>query len=138
MALSIRRLALVAISTTLVAGCAADGSLTTSSIGSSGQTAAASKIDPACLALTTKIDALRQEGITERIEKASTGKSTSVSVKRESLAKIAELDKANAEFQAKCATVPRANKTAAAAVPPVAQQSPPPVATAAATTAAKP
>jgi hypothetical protein len=106
-----------------MAGCAADGSLTTSSIGGSTQTAAAaSKIDPVCLALTTKIDALRQEGITERIEKASTGKTSSVSVKRESLAKMAELDKANAEFQAKCATVPRANKTAAATVPPVTQQ----------------
>lgn len=123
MAQTLTRVALLAISTTLMAGCASDGSLTTSSIGGSTQTAAAaSKIDPVCLALTTKIDALRQEGITERIEKASTGKTSSVSVKRESLAKMAELDKANAEFQAKCGTVPRANKTAAATVPPVMQQ----------------
>lgn len=108
------------IAAALAGGCAADGSpligspLTTASIDGSAGDKAQPKVDPACVALTAKIDALRKEGVAERIEKASTGKSATVSVKRDSLAKITELDKANAEFQAKCATITPGAKTAAA------------------------
>lgn len=64
-------------------------------------------IDPACPALASRIDALRREGVAERVEAASRGKGASVKVKRTSLAQMTELDKANAEFQAKCSSLPR-------------------------------
>ena len=91
----------------LVAGCSSDGgmlgsSLTTSSVDPAKAAAVVAKPDPACIALTAKIDALRKDGVTERVEKASTGKTTNVSVKRESLAKMSELDKANSDYQTKC------------------------------------
>lgn len=117
-------LLLTACGTLVLAGCSSDGgllggALTTQSIPTGPATAAAaSKADPACHALMQRIEALRQDGLTERLEKASTGKSTTVSVKRASLAQAAELDRANAEFQAKCSTLgPRAaiQRTAQAA-----------------------
>ncbi len=99
----------------LLGACSGDGgmlgsSLTTSSLTSPTSTTGTQaqstpKIDPACIALVAKIDALRREGVTERVEKASVGKSASVTVKRTSLAQITELDKANAEFQSKCSTL---------------------------------
>lgn len=120
----------VALGVTLLAGCSSDGgllgsSLTTQSIGtnpSGTAVAAAPKVDPACYSLQQKIDTLRKDGLTERLEKAASGgKSTNVSVKRTSLAQAAELDKANAEFQAKCSTFgPRPVQAAAAQVTPVA------------------
>lgn len=123
-----------AVAGLLAAGCANDGSplmgsnLTTSSIAP----AAGPKVDPACVALTARIDALRKEGFVEGVEKASTGKTTSVTVKRASLAKMTELDKANAEFQAKCATISPAAassaQTAAATVAPVKPAAPAPAA----------
>lgn len=108
---------LAAIGATVVAGCAdgTTGLLSTSSIGSPATATAAAKVDPACVALTARIDALRKEGFVERVEKASVGKSASVTVKRESLAKMTELDKANAEFQAKCAAPAGQGATTAAA-----------------------
>jgi hypothetical protein len=111
--------ALAGLGAALVSGCA-DGStglLSTAAINPTPSVAGtAPKVDPACIALTARIDALRKEGFVERVEKASAGKSASVTVKRESLAKMTELDKANAEFQAKCA----APATAARATPPAA------------------
>jgi hypothetical protein len=124
----------------ILAGCSGDGSLLPSSLTTSSlsttptQTAStAPKADPACVGLATRIEALRREGVIDRAEKASVGKTTTVAVKRASLAQIAELDKANAEFQSRCSTVPiqaqaqvvpitpvPAAKTAAAA-PPVVQ-----------------
>lgn len=91
----------------LALGACADGStglLSTASLGTNTPVAAAAaQPDPACVTLTARIDALRRDGVVERVEKASNGKSKTVNVKRESLAKVTELDKANAEFQAKCA-----------------------------------
>lgn len=106
-------LVLAACSVTLLAGCSSGGGLlsgnplTTQSISTSPTAttvAAAPKVDPACYALSQRIATLRGDGLTERLEKASVGKSSTVSVKRASLAQAAELDKANAEFQAKCST----------------------------------
>jgi hypothetical protein len=79
-------------------------------------------VDPACATLAARIDGLRKDGVVERVEAAAKGKGSTVKVKRDSLAQIAELEKANLEFQAKCSTVPRAAavpaaKTAAAASP---------------------
>ncbi|MGE0766908.1 MAG: hypothetical protein AB7L90_10630 [Hyphomicrobiaceae bacterium] len=66
------------------------------------------RVDPACQALAARIDDLRRDGVVERVEAVSKGKSASVNVKRASLAQMAELSKANADFQARCSTVPRA------------------------------
>jgi hypothetical protein len=85
-------------------GCAADGSgfLSTASI--TDQQVAA-KTDPACTALASQIEAIRKDGAAERLEKAATGKTATVQVKRATLAKQTELNKLNTEFQAKCSTV---------------------------------
>ncbi|OYW54163.1 MAG: hypothetical protein B7Y80_13375 [Hyphomicrobium sp. 32-62-53] len=99
------KLTAAALATLSLAACA-DGStglLSTASLGTTAPVAASPQSDQACVALTARIDALRRDGVVERVEKASTGKSKTVNVKRESLAKVTELDKANAEFQAKCA-----------------------------------
>jgi hypothetical protein len=114
----------------LLAGCSSTSglfggnALTTQSISTSptnAQTvAAAPKVDPACYSIAQRIETLRRDGLTERLEKAAAGKSSTVSVKRTSLAQAAELDKANAEFQAKCSAFgPRPAQTAAAQVAPV-------------------
>jgi hypothetical protein len=97
----IRNLALAAVGALAVAGCA-DGSTGVLSTASVTPTATAPKTEAACAALNARINTLRQEGVAAQVEKASTGSGKSVSIKRESLAKMAELDKANAEFQAKC------------------------------------
>jgi hypothetical protein len=103
-------LVFAAVGATLLAGCSSDGSLlgtslTTQSIGTNASNttvAAAPKVDPACYSLSQRIDMLRKDGLTDRLEKASVGKSSTVQIKRASLAQAAELDKVNAEFQAKC------------------------------------
>lgn len=113
----------------LLSGCSSTSqllgtNLTTQSIATSPNgTAAAGNVDPACATLAQRIETLRSDGLTDRLEKAGTGKSSTVSVKRDSLAKAAELDKANAEFQAKCSTVPIRQASSAPAgsrTPPVA------------------
>jgi hypothetical protein len=104
-------LASILLGATVLAGCSSDGSilpasLTTQSISTSPTTVAATpKIDPACYSIAQRIEVLRKDGLTERLEKAAAGKSSNVSVKRASLQQAAELDKANAEFQAKCSTL---------------------------------
>lgn len=109
----LRALTAICIGTVVLAACAGDqGSLF------GGETASvapppAPKVDPACVALTSKIEGLRKEGVAERVEKAAAGKGTTVNVKRDSLAKMTELDKANAEFQAKCSTITPKQQTAA-------------------------
>jgi hypothetical protein len=103
-----------------LAACASDGSfpgadLTTSSL---QQTKKAPTVDPECIALSAKINELRADGITGRVEKASTGKSKTVSVYRKSLARIAALDRANGDFQRKCSKVPPSSAQQAAIKPP--------------------
>ena len=104
----------------LMGGCANDGNimggLTTASVTPGPEAAmvakAEPKVDPQCAALVTKIDALRKEGTPERLEKVSTGKGTTAQVKRQSLAKMTELDKANAEYQARCSKLTPAQQAA--------------------------
>ncbi len=94
-------------------------------------------VDPACATLASRIDALRRDGVVDRVEAAAKGKGTTVSVKRASMGQIAELEKANADFQAKCSTVPRAPVSAAApgsVAPTAAKAQPAAVKTAAAAT----
>lgn len=102
-----------------VGGCAADGTslLTTGSLAGTETKVAESsqRISPECMSLMAKIQELRQEGTPERIEKISTGKSSTVSIKRAALAKLTELDKANVEFQMKCSKLAPTATTAMAA-----------------------
>ena len=116
----------------LLAGCAADGSpnfFTTGALGTS-ETAAApeSKVDPACVALVSRIEALRKEGVAEKIEKAATKK---YKMTNADLAKADQLTKANADFQLRCSTimprpmsaqVPSSPGPVAAAPPPAAKK----------------
>lgn len=102
---------LVLTGAVLLAGCSADGSLlgdplTTASI-------PAQKIDPVCVSLTAQIDGLMKEGVADKIEKAAAKK---YKLKPVDLAKADLLNKANAEFQEKCAINPaRPAETTAAA-----------------------
>ena len=100
--------ALLLVGATALGACSGDGVL---GFNSDVPTATAAiperpKTDPACAALATRIGELRKEGAVERVSKASQGKGETVSVKRASLAKVTELDKANTEFQAKCSNYP--------------------------------
>lgn len=107
-------------SAVLSGGCANDGSLLGDSLTTASIEPAAKKqasVDPQCVALMSKIDALRKEGTPERIEKVSSGKSATAVVKREALQRMTELDKANAEFQASCSTLTPRQQAAGATTP---------------------
>ena len=107
-----------------LAGCSSDGSGLFST-GSLNSTAAVApepakkapepKFSQACVSMATQIENLRKEGTVDRLEKAAAGKSENVQVKRASLSKQTELNKANADFVAKCG--PALPRTAVA--PPV-------------------
>jgi hypothetical protein len=95
------------LSGALLAGCAGDGDgglFTTGAIGSDNAVAEAPKVDPACVALTSRIEGLRKEGIADKIEKASAKK---YKMTQADLTKADQLTKANAEFQARCSTLSR-------------------------------
>jgi hypothetical protein len=91
----------------MLAGCAGDnneGIFTTGALGTS-QTAAAQpepRVDPACLTLASRIEGLRKEGVSDKIEKAA-GKKYKMT--QADLGKADQLTKANAEFQLRCSTV---------------------------------
>lgn len=112
----------------MLAGCAgenSEGIFTTGALGTS-QTAATPepKVDPACVTLASRIDALRKEGVSDKIEKAAVKK---YKMTQADLGKADQLTKANAEFQMRCSTVtpgsiqasssPAARPPAAKAVP---------------------
>ncbi len=71
------------------------------------------KFSQACVSLATQIQTLRGDGSIDRLEKVAAGKGENVQVKRTAIGKQAELNKANADFQAKCG--PAVPKTVAAA-----------------------
>jgi hypothetical protein len=99
---------MLAIGATLTLGACADNSIFgEASFQPTAALPAKPSVDPACQALSSRIEALRRDGVVERAEAVSKGKGTSVKVKRASLAQLAELDKANADFQAKCSMAPR-------------------------------
>ncbi|MDH4981649.1 hypothetical protein [Hyphomicrobium sp. D-2] len=120
----------------LLSGCA-DGSLgsgfTTGSINPANETkqAEARSKEALCLTLTSQIEALNSEGISEKVSKAAAKK---YKLKSGDLAKADELNKANTEFQAKCSSYPPRNvaeiepkadaaaTTKAAATPPLPTQ----------------
>lgn len=103
-----RLLPLLAVAT-LAAGCSTlgDTMMTTASIPEPP------KVDPACITLTAQIDTLRKDGIAEKIEKAANKKYRMTPL---DLAKADQLNKANADFQARCSTLtpkPPVQQTAA-------------------------
>ena len=116
------------IGAVLLAGCSSDGSL----LGSPLTTASVTKIDPVCVSLTAQIDGLTKEGVAEKVEKAAAKK---YKMKPADLAKADQLNKANAEFQNRCAINPTtpAETTASA---PATETAPQPVAVASAKPAA--
>ena len=102
-----------------LAGCSSDGSglFSTGSLNSTQVTAAAPKpVEPrfsqACVTMANQLDTMRKEGTVDRLEKAAAGKGENVQVKRASLSKQAELNRANADFAMKCG--PALPKTAMA------------------------
>lgn len=108
MNIHLTRLVPVLAMAAVVAGCAADGSFDTGSINGSSQ---AAKTDPACTQLFAQIDTLRKDGVPEKVEKAANKK---YKMTNADLNKADQLNKANAEFQAKCTPQP----TQASAQPP--------------------
>lgn len=103
----------VVVGALTLGACSNTGGLTTSSIDQQ-KVAKKPAIDPACVSLVSKIDSLRKDGITDRVAKAGTGKSKTVPVYRTSLARMAELDRTNAEYQRRCGTLKPATATARA------------------------
>jgi hypothetical protein len=108
-------LAVTASLALMLGGCANDGS---STFGSNmfGATTTASipekpRTDPACFTLTSQIDTLKKEGIAEKIEKAAAKKYKMTAA---DLNKAAQLNRSNAEFQAKCSTLTTAMASPAA------------------------
>jgi hypothetical protein len=117
-----------AAATTLVlarvalAGCAGDGGMdnlfTAGSLGTQTQAAAAEqKIDPACVTLASRIEALRKEGVAEKLEKAANKK---YKMTQADLTKADQLAKADADFQSRCSTI--VMKSAASYPPPSAPE----------------
>ena len=122
--------------TLTLAGCAS-GDL----FGSGGPTTASlpegPKANPQCVTLAAQMDAIKKEGVVDRVEAEAKGKSKTVAIKRESLSKVAEYNQLNAEFQNKCSTIARpAPSPAAPAVAAAPAKSAAKVKTAAAKTAA--
>jgi outer membrane murein-binding lipoprotein Lpp len=100
---TIATLSTIALAGFLAAGCANDGSgLSTASVAPDKTAVVVPKVDPACVTLSSQIDSLRKEGSVERLEKAAAGKTSNVQVKRASLMKQAELNKAYGDYQLKC------------------------------------
>lgn len=103
-----------------LAGCAADGGLMdTASITPAAQTTASA--DPQCGTLAAQIEQLRGEGTIGRLEKVSEGKGSTAVVKRNALQQQAQLNKANADYIAKCGTTPIRSASAAPAISAAAQ-----------------
>jgi len=119
---SIRASSALVLATMLLAGCAADGSgsisnpFTTGSVNadSTQQATAAPKVDPQCVALVSRIETLRKEGIVEKVEKAAAKK---YKINDKDAAKVDQLNKANADFQARCSTITPTGVSAQAPAP---------------------
>jgi hypothetical protein len=96
----------------MLAGCAMEGSdglFTTGSLTGNQQAAAEAKADPVCITLASRIEALRKDGIPDKIEKAAAKR---YKMTQADLGKADQLTKANAEFQSRCSTVPPRPTTA--------------------------
>lgn len=113
-----------AAATTLVlasvalAGCASEGGMenlfTTGALGTQAA-APEPKVDPACVSLASRIDALRKEGVADKIEKAAAKK---YKMTQADLSKVDQLTKANADYQFRCSTIMPRSASAASEPPP--------------------
>jgi hypothetical protein len=95
------------------------------------------KVDPACTTLVSQIDGLKKEGVADKVAQAAAKK---YKMNAADLSKADQLNKANGDFQAKCAVGPKPSQSAsmtAPAVPAAATQAVTAQASAAAMTAAK-
>lgn len=97
----------LALAGLLLTGCANEGGnfFTTGTLGSSDPSAVAKsepKVDPACVALVSRIETLRKEGIADKVERAAVKK---YKMTNADLAKADQLNKANSDFQARCSTI---------------------------------
>ena len=103
--------------TVALAGCAGDGEniFTTGALGTSAE----AKLDPMCVTLASRIEALRKEGIAEKIEKAAAKK---YKLTQSDLNTADQLTKANADFQLRCSTI----MPKSAAADPAPEPPPPP------------
>ncbi|HSR80796.1 MAG TPA: hypothetical protein VLL28_08465 [Hyphomicrobiaceae bacterium] len=101
-----KALALAGVAVAL-AGCAGEGEsiFTTGALGTSAE----AKLDPMCVTLASRIEALRKEGIAEKIEKAAAKK---YKMTQSDLNKADQLTKANADFQLRCSTIMPKSATA--------------------------
>jgi hypothetical protein len=132
-------IASVAAVTALLAGCSDTSSLfgnsannlTTASV--AAPAVAAAKTDPACPGLASQMDALRKEGIADKVEKAA-AKKYKMTVAE--LGKADQLNKLSVDFQGKCSSFKPVIAAAPAAVTPAAVASVAKAAPAAAKTAA--
>lgn len=123
-----------------LAGCAGDGNDNIFATGALGTTpqqpqqqaaAPEPKVDPACVTLTSRIDALRKEGIGEKIEKAAAKK---YKMTQADLSKADQLTKASADFQMRCSTItPRPTTAQSTYAPQTAATTPAPARSKAAT-----
>jgi hypothetical protein len=103
----------------MLAGCAMEGNDSIFTTGSlTGGQASAEKADPVCITLASRIETLRKEGIQDKIEKAAAKR---YKMTHADLGKADQLNKANAEFQARCSTVTPKPTTAAAETAPPAE-----------------
>lgn len=104
-----------------LAGCAGEGGMenffTTGSLGT-----AEAKVDPECMTLASRIEALRKEGVADKIEKAAAKK---YKMTQSDLAKADQLTKANNEFQSRCSTMPK-SASASEPLPPAPAPDPAP------------
>jgi len=103
----------------LLAGCADGNIIGGSALTTQSVAPATPAVDPTCFALSSQIDTLRKDGIADKIEKAAAKKHKMTAAE---LKKAADLNKANAEFQAKCSTLPKSATQSAAVAPAVPAQ----------------
>lgn len=105
--------------TVALGGCSGDNGnfFTTGALGDSKPaTPVVAPVSPACQSLAAQIDKLHQDGAVDRLDKvASEGTAGDVKIKRSTLQTQAQLNKANAEFIAKCGPALPKSTTAAAA-----------------------
>ena len=104
----------LAVATFIVSACSHDGGLTTASLSQPTTKIA----EPGCTQLVAKIEAVRQEGTPAKVYAVANGKTRSATIKRAALAKAAELDQLNQEFQSKCSKIPRQQTASAPAAQP--------------------
>jgi hypothetical protein len=138
---TLRTSAALLIGAALLGGCS--GGLSDFGFGSNNAaTATASipevaKVDPACATLVSQIDGLKKDGVADKVAQAAAKK---YKMSAADLGKADQLNKANGEFQSKCAVGPKPSMTttAAAIAAPTAAVTAAPMAQAAAVKAAAP